>query len=314
MNLTNKLTKRNVYISLFAILYGVVAVVSLIHSFAFFGLANDKLMAIMLGTAFEIGQAAVLFSILTSAKDRSRVMPWILMCSLTLVQVLGNVFSSYKYLMNHAISDLRYFKEPIFVWTTLPDNVTTVIITYIVGAILPIIALCMTSMVANYLADSDKTLDEPAGTIDATKYITETPVSEPQVSEQEYKKKLNDDEKRTIEDSTTETDAITEQTTRADDDNTETVAEQTNIESEIAEQSMSNTDDHINENSQEHTDATEISPSNAPIIETDNVTNKQDNNVLDKEEQPSTKVSENPLDFETNRQIEQIKKSRFLNI
>ena len=301
MNLINKLTKRNVYISLFAILYGVVAVVSLIHSFAFFGLANDKLMAIMLGTAFEIGQAAVLFSILTSAKDRSRVMPWILMCSLTLVQVLGNVFSSYKYLMNHAISDLRYFKEPIFVWTTLPDNVTTVIITYIVGAILPIIALCMTSMVANYLADSDKTLDEPAGTIDATKYITETPISEPQVSEQEYKKKLNDEEKRTIEDSNTETDTIAEQTTRADD-NTETAAEQTNIKSEIAEQSMPNTDE------------VEISPSNAPIIETDNVTNKQDNNVLDKEEQPSTKVSENPLDFETNRQIEQIKKSRFLNI
>lgn len=298
MNLTNKLTKRNVYIGLFAILYGVVAIVSLIHSFAFFGLANDKLMAIMLGTAFEIGQAAVLFSILTSAKDRSRVMPWILMCSLTLVQVLGNVFSSYKYLMNHAISDLRYFKEPIFVWTTLPDNVTTVIITYIVGAILPIIALCMTSMVANYLADSDKTLDEPAGTIDATKYITETPVSEPQVSEQEDKKKINNDEKQTIVDSSTTSNNVTEQVTIADDNNTETTAEQTNVTPEIAE----------------HTEETEISPSNTPIIETDNVTSKIDNNVLDKEEPPSTKVSENPLDFETNRQIEQIKKSRFLNI
>ena len=88
------LTKRNIYIGLFAILYITVALVSLIHSFAFFGLANDNAMSIMLGTTFEIGQAAVLLSILTSKKDRSRIMPWCLMILLTAVQVLGNVYSS----------------------------------------------------------------------------------------------------------------------------------------------------------------------------------------------------------------------------
>ena len=148
------LTKRNIYIGLFAILYITVALVSLIHSFAFFGLANDNAMSIMLGTTFEIGQAAVLLSILTSKKDRSRIMPWCLMILLTAVQVLGNVYSSYKYLMTHSIGDLRFFKEPIFIWTTLPDAQATVIITYIVGAILPIVALCMTSMVSNYIEDT----------------------------------------------------------------------------------------------------------------------------------------------------------------
>ena len=148
------LTKRNIYIGLFAILYITVALVSLIHSFAFFGLANDNAMYIMLGTTFEIGQAAVLLSILTSKKDRSRIMPWCLMILLTAVQVLGNVYSSYKYLMTHSTGDLRFFKEPIFIWTTLPDAQATVIITYIVGAILPIVALCMTSMVSNYIEDT----------------------------------------------------------------------------------------------------------------------------------------------------------------
>ena len=148
------LTKRNIYIGLFAILYITVALVSLIHSFAFFGLANDNAMSIMLGTTFEIGQAAVLLSILTSKKDRSRIMPWCLMILLTAVQVLGNVYSSYKYLMTHSTGDLRFFKEPIFIWTTLPDTQATVIITYIVGAILPIVALCMTSMVSNYIEDT----------------------------------------------------------------------------------------------------------------------------------------------------------------
>ena len=148
------LTKRNIYIGLFAILYITVALVSLIHSFAFFCLANDNAMSIILGTTFDIGQSAVLLSILTSKKDRSRIMPWCLMILLTAVQVLGNVYSSYKYLMTHSTGDLRFFKEPIFIWTTLPDAQATVIITYIVGAILPIVALCMTSMVSNYIEDT----------------------------------------------------------------------------------------------------------------------------------------------------------------
>ena len=149
------LTKRNLYIGMFVILYLLVGLVSLFHSFAFFGLANNGPMSIMLGCCFEIGQVAVLMSLLTSKKDRGRVMPWILMGILTIVQIIGNIFSSYKYMMTNATSDLVYFKDPIFVWTDLPDNITTVIVTYIIGAILPIIALCMTSMVSNYIMDDD---------------------------------------------------------------------------------------------------------------------------------------------------------------
>lgn len=167
------LTKRNIYIGLFAILYITVALVSLIHSFAFFGLANDNAMSIMLGTTFEIGQAAVLLSILTSKKDRSRIMPWCLMILLTAVQVLGNVYSSYKYLMTHSTGDLRFFKEPIFIWTTLPDAQATVIITYIVGAILPIVALCMTSMVSNYIEDTSN--EDADDNIKLEKHPTEVP-------------------------------------------------------------------------------------------------------------------------------------------
>lgn len=170
------LTKRNIYIGLFAILYITVALVSLIHSFAFFGLANDNAMSIMLGTTFEIGQAAVLLSILTSKKDRSRIMPWCLMILLTAVQVLGNVYSSYKYLMTHSTGDLRFFKEPIFIWTTLPDAQATVIITYIVGAILPIVALCMTSMVSNYIEDtSNENIEDTDDNSKLEKHPTEVP-------------------------------------------------------------------------------------------------------------------------------------------
>lgn len=158
MKLHYKLSKRNVYIALFVTLYLAVGIVSLFHSFAFFGLANNTIMSVLLGVCFEIGQVAVLMSLLTSNKEQGRIMPWFLMILLTAVQIIGNIFSSYKYLALHSSEDLRFFKEPIFIWTSLPDNVTTVIITYIVGGILPLIALCMTSMVSNYISETD---DEP---------------------------------------------------------------------------------------------------------------------------------------------------------
>ena len=113
-------------------------------------------MSIILAFAFEVGQAAVLLAILTSAKDRSKFTPWILMCILTLVQIIGNVYSSYKYIMLNASENLRYFKEPIFIWTDLPDAQATVIITYISSAILPLCALLLTSMITNYLEDNGK--------------------------------------------------------------------------------------------------------------------------------------------------------------
>lgn len=149
------LSKRNIYIFLFALLYVLCSVCSLIHSFAFFGLANNLPMSIMLGTCFEIGQFAVLMSLLTSKKNEGKIMPYILLVILTVVQILGNVFSSYKYLMMNSVSDLEYFKKPIFIFTDLPDDITTVIVTWIIGAILPCVCLLLTAMVSNYIMDTD---------------------------------------------------------------------------------------------------------------------------------------------------------------
>lgn len=153
------MNKRKIFIILFAILYISVAFVSTFHAIAFFGLANLTWIAVLLAITFEIGQAAVLFSILTNA-TKNKIIPWFLMIVLTLVQVLGNVYSSYQYLITNSNESLRYFKEPIFVWMDMPDQQCNVILTYIIGAILPIVSLLMTSMVTNYLEKTDDTKPE----------------------------------------------------------------------------------------------------------------------------------------------------------
>ena len=151
--------KKKIYIILFVILYLIVAFSSLWHSIEFFALANITWMAVILAGAFEIGQAAVLFALLSNTKDRKKVMPWVLMCVFTLVQVLGNVYASYKHIMLNSVDNLKYFKEPVFIWTDLPDTQATVIITYLVGSVLPISALLLTSMLTSFLNDeeNDKT-------------------------------------------------------------------------------------------------------------------------------------------------------------
>ena len=154
---------KKIYIGLFAVLYLCVAFTSTLHAIEFFGLANAPWLAVILAISFELGQAAVLFELLTSKKDRTKIMPWVLMTIFTLVQVLGNVYSSYKYILLNSPENLRYFKEPIFIWTQLPDEQATVIVTYIVGAILPVCALLLTSMITNQLEpESDiKPQEEP---------------------------------------------------------------------------------------------------------------------------------------------------------
>jgi hypothetical protein len=151
--------KRNkiIYICLFILLYFCVGFVSTIHAVSFFSLANTAGLAVMLAIAFEIGQAAVLFDILTNPSDRKKFMPWALMCCLTFVQILGNVFSSYKYLITNSVDNLKYFKDPIFVWTTIPDDMANVILTYLIGGILPIVSLALSEMVTSRLSkDEDK--------------------------------------------------------------------------------------------------------------------------------------------------------------
>ena len=162
-------SKKFWYILLFAILYLIVAFSSFFHAVSFFGLANNIWMSVILAFAFEIGQAAVLFSLLTSKKDRSRIMPWVLMTMFTLVQVIGNIYSSYKYIITNSSENLRFFKEPIFIWTDIPDNQANVIIVYLVGALLPIASLLLTSMITNYLTDEDE---------EKQKQIEEKPIEE----------------------------------------------------------------------------------------------------------------------------------------
>ena len=154
-----------VYLGLFGILYCSSAFVSTMHAIEFFSLANVGYLAIMLALTYEIGQAAVLSSLLIDKRNQKKVVPWILMGVLTICQILGNTFSVYKNICLNSMNELVWIKEPIFVFANdFPDKQATIIITWVMGALLPVISLLMCEMVTSYIhrdKEEDK-VQEPA--------------------------------------------------------------------------------------------------------------------------------------------------------
>jgi len=151
----------------FIILYGATAFVSWYHAITFFNIANAVWLSVILSFVAEIGQASALFSILLT-KNAHKFLTWSVMIILTTLQVIGNVVSSYQWIIDHNSAGVESFQKSILFWMTAADpEIFKVVIAWISGALLPIIALSMTALVAQNMilrAEEAKTKfdhDEP---------------------------------------------------------------------------------------------------------------------------------------------------------
>jgi len=133
----------------FIILYSATAFVSFYHSITFFNIANAVWLSIILSLVAEIGQASVLFSLLLT-KNKHSTLAWSIMFLLTALQIVGNVVSSFKYISLANNIDFTYFQKSILFWVSDTNTeMFKIIIAWITGGILPIIALSMTALVAD---------------------------------------------------------------------------------------------------------------------------------------------------------------------
>ena len=147
-----KITNKGLYWGLiltFLIIYVCVGFVSTLHAITFFQMANTTSLAVLLALAFEVGQSSVLFSILMAKKGDERFLPWVLMILLTGLQIIGNVFSSFKHIMTSGNLDWQYFQKSILFGVQAANpEMYQVIISWLQGALLPIVALGLTALVA----------------------------------------------------------------------------------------------------------------------------------------------------------------------
>lgn len=135
-------------ITTFAILYGATAFVSWYHAITFFNIANAVWLSVILSFVAEIGQASALFSLLLT-ENKNKFLTWFVMIILTSLQVVGNVVSSYDWIIKHNSEGVQSFQQSILFWIQTADpQIFKVVIAWISGALLPIIALSMTALVA----------------------------------------------------------------------------------------------------------------------------------------------------------------------
>lgn len=148
---------KKILISFFILLYIAVGLVSTYHAVIFFSLANQTWLAIILAVAFELGQAATLLALITSKTAKSHFLPWLLMIILTTVQIIGNVYASYQYLSLFNLENIKFFQESVlFNINNSNIQIYKIIIVWIIGALLPIITLGITSLIMEDLIIEDK--------------------------------------------------------------------------------------------------------------------------------------------------------------
>ena len=178
-----KTSTNKIFIYAFLFLYALVAFISFCHAIEFFDIGNTHWMSIMLAFAFELGLAVCLASILIGINKKNNI-AWLLLTILVLVQVIGNTYSVFKFISESGYDYYNYLAKPmLFMIEEVSQETVQVIISWIMGAILPIVALLMTEMVANGIKETQM-IDDPKN----------DPITDP-ITENIENPKLTEDEK-----------------------------------------------------------------------------------------------------------------------
>jgi hypothetical protein len=144
----SKLVNRFV-IGTFVTLYLLVSTISTIHVIDFFEMSNPYWLAVTLAIAFEIGAAASLASLVVLDKMNKGLI-WALFIAITLMQMQGNMYYAFKNLNNYQ-SWVELFnlvdEDPLY---------QKRILSFVSGAILPLVALGFIKSLVDYIKPSEE--------------------------------------------------------------------------------------------------------------------------------------------------------------
>lgn len=185
--------------SVFAVLYLIVAVISLICSTEFFKLAHSGIMSWVLAIGFEIGAMSCLLSTLILPKKKLGLV-WFMFIVLTLFQCMGNMYAAFVNLEN--------FQDWIdmFGMTDMELIAQKRVLAGISGVILPLVALGFIRIMADVLQDGheieindEEIEEEPKTLFGETEKPVEIPkhVEESKAKQQEVKSPVKEIMKKT---------------------------------------------------------------------------------------------------------------------
>jgi len=144
----SKLISRFI-IGTFVTLYLLVSTISTIHVIDFFEMSNPYWLAVTLAIAFEVGAAASLASLIVLDKMNKGLI-WALFIVITLMQMQGNMYYAFKNLGDYqAWAELFNLieEDPLY---------QKRILSFVSGAILPLVALGFIKSLVDYIKPSEE--------------------------------------------------------------------------------------------------------------------------------------------------------------
>jgi hypothetical protein len=142
MNLIWKWLKENPIRTMFLIPILLVTVISISHVVAWYSLSNPISWAIYLSIAIEVAAMTAL----VAATNRIKGGVWIMFGLVTLVQMIGNIFFSYKEIDSNSDLFKSWVELTSPIWEILGSDVNDVVslkrwLAFLEGGLLPIISL-----------------------------------------------------------------------------------------------------------------------------------------------------------------------------
>jgi hypothetical protein len=142
MNLIWKWLKENPIRSMFLIPILLVTVISISHVVAWYSLSNPISWAIYLSIAIE----AAAMTALVAATNRIKGGVWIMFGLVTLIQMIGNIFFSYKEIDSNSDLFKSWVELTSPIWELLGSDINDVVslkrwLAFLEGGLLPIISL-----------------------------------------------------------------------------------------------------------------------------------------------------------------------------
>ena len=300
-----KLLTNKIFIYAFLFLYALVAFISFCHAIEFFDIGNTHWMSIMLAFAFELGLAVCLASILIGTNKRNNI-AWLLLTILVLVQIIGNTYSVFKFISESGHDYYNYLAKPmLFMIEEVSQETVQVIISWIMGAILPIVALLMTEMVANgiketQMIDDSKNDQKNEPITDNIEYhkltedekkIPEVPFTIPDFSDKKEEQiNLDNDRDETLNNNSNDEDLIKDDIDITPEEDKERKEEITPFENENVieseETTVNNEENQKNDEFIEQNDNPEVNENEDKLNKEYELSNENNNNkfVIDNKE------------------------------
>ena len=153
-----KLKLNDLLLYLFISVPIISATVSAIHLEKFIALGNPRWLSIPIATAYELANITILL-LMIRTKGMSKTSLYTTFILLVLMQILGNIYYSYNYVYE-MWSDAKWIEtwmEMISIFSSNPSaELWVFVLGTIIGAPVPIIALFLTKVVADWKSEVEK--------------------------------------------------------------------------------------------------------------------------------------------------------------